>query len=67
MTDVGLPGMDGIELLQTVRARTDGSWIPTLVFTGSLDEATQMRALRRAPIPTCASRHPARCCTPSSG
>lgn len=45
MTDVGLPGMDGIELLQTVRARTDGSWIPTLVFTGSLDEATQMRAL----------------------
>lgn len=45
MTDVGLPGMDGIELLQTVRARTDGSWIPSLVFTGSLDEATQMRAL----------------------
>jgi len=37
--------MDGIELLQTVRARTDGSWIPSLVFTGSLDEATQMRAL----------------------
>lgn len=45
MTDVGLPGMDGIELLQTVRMRTDGSWIPSLVFTGSLDEATQMRAL----------------------
>jgi two-component system, HptB-dependent secretion and biofilm response regulator len=45
MTDVGLPGMDGIELLQTVRTRTDGSWIPSLVFTGSLDEATQMRAL----------------------
>ena len=45
MTDVGLPGMDGIELLRTVRARTDGSWIPSLVFTGSLDEATQMRAL----------------------
>lgn len=45
MTDVGLPGMDGIELLQTVRARADGSWIPSLVFTGSLDEATQMRAL----------------------
>ncbi len=45
MTDVGLPGMDGIELLQTVRARTDGSWIPSLVFTGSLDEATQKRAL----------------------
>ncbi|WP_374476655.1 SpoIIE family protein phosphatase [Zoogloea sp.] len=45
MTDVGLPGMDGIELLKTVRARTDGSWIPSLVFTGSLDEATQMRAL----------------------
>lgn len=45
MTDVGLPGMDGIELLQMVRARTDGSWIPSLVFTGSLDEATQMRAL----------------------
>lgn len=45
MTDVGLPGMDGIELLKTVRARTGGSWIPSLVFTGSLDEATQMRAL----------------------
>ena len=45
MTDVGLPGMDGIELLKMVRARTDGSWIPSLVFTGSLDEATQMRAL----------------------
>lgn len=45
MTDVGLPGMDGIELLQTIRMRTDGSWIPSLVFTGSLDEATQMRAL----------------------
>ena len=45
MTDVGLPGMDGIELLQTVRARTDGSWIPSLVFTGSLDEATQMRRM----------------------
>jgi CheY-like chemotaxis protein len=45
MTDVGLPGMDGIELLKTVRTRTDGSWIPSLVFTGSLDEATQMRAL----------------------
>lgn len=45
MTDVGLPGMDGIELLQTVRMRTDGCWIPSLVFTGSLDEATQMRAL----------------------
>ncbi len=45
MTDVGLPGMDGIELLKTVRVRTGGSWIPSLVFTGSLDEATQMRAL----------------------
>jgi len=45
MTDVGLPGMDGIELLQTVKARTGGVWIPSLVFTGSLDEATQMRAL----------------------
>lgn len=45
MTDVGLPGMDGIELLRTLRARSDGAWMPGLVFTGRLDEATQMRAL----------------------
>ena len=44
MTDVGLPGMDGIELLQTVRMdRRQLDSQPGVL--GSLDEATQMRAL----------------------
>lgn len=55
MTDVGLPGMDGIELLRTIRAQSDACWLPCLVFTGRLDEATQMRALEAGASPGCRS------------
>ena len=45
MTDVGLPAWTASSCSRRSDAGPSGSWIPNLVFTGSLDRATQMQAL----------------------
>jgi len=36
--DLGLPGMNGIELLQTIRSKKETKAIPVIVFSGSREE-----------------------------
>jgi two-component system response regulator FixJ len=43
ITDVRMPGMDGIELQRRLRAR--GSTVPMIFLTSSVDETTRARAL----------------------
>lgn len=42
VTDIRMPGMDGLELAETVKARRP--WTPVLIVTGFGDEAAEMRA-----------------------
>ena len=44
ITDVRMPGMDGLELLRKLRDL--GSSIPVIVITSSTDQATHSRALQ---------------------
>lgn len=43
ITDVRMPGMDGLELQRLLRAR--GSTVPVIFITSSVNEATRSRAL----------------------
>lgn len=43
ITDVRMPGMSGLELLERVRA--DGSNLPVIVLTSVLDQGARARAL----------------------
>jgi diguanylate cyclase (GGDEF)-like protein/PAS domain S-box-containing protein len=44
MLSVGLPGLDGFEILQKIRARRSGARIPVLVLSGLGDVAAMERA-----------------------
>ena len=45
--DIGLPDMDGFELLEQLRAQPGGEDLPVIFLTGRVDEA-QVEAGRRA-------------------
>ncbi|MBS1873432.1 MAG: response regulator [Acidobacteria bacterium] len=46
ITDLHLPNMDGMELVERVRARPSGARIPILVISGDADPRTPERVLR---------------------
>jgi DNA-binding response OmpR family regulator len=43
VVDVGLPGLDGIELVRTLRA--EGNWVPVVVVTAHDEEADRVLGL----------------------
>jgi len=46
LLDLGMPGMDGLELLRRIRARADLRALPVVVLTGSPDEDDRGEAMR---------------------
>jgi len=46
VSDIRLPGIDGLSLLDTVRARPDGAAIPVILITGHGDIAMAVAAMR---------------------
>ncbi len=42
--DVGMPGMDGLEVLARLRAMTDGLELPVVMLTAAADDANAWRA-----------------------
>lgn len=45
LTDMQMPGMDGVELVRALRATKDGALIPIIAVTGSSDVAVRREAL----------------------
>jgi putative two-component system response regulator len=45
LLDVMMPQIDGIQILQTIRAREELAHIPVLILTASTDSATKLKAL----------------------
>ncbi len=46
LTDIGMPEMDGLELLQTLKANPETHSLPVIVLTGSEDMQSQEKALK---------------------
>jgi len=46
LVDLGLPGIDGVEVVRAVRASPDGAQLPIVMLTGSAAEQDIIRALR---------------------
>jgi CheY-like chemotaxis protein len=46
VTDVEMPGMDGIELTRTIRASPQHGDLPVLILTTRVDEADRRRGIK---------------------